>query len=52
MGSWPAIVIQGRDVIKEALVIKGDDFSGRLVRNLLIKAALMNSFIRKLKVSH
>lgn len=29
LGSWPAVVIQGRDVIKEALVTKGDDFSGR-----------------------
>lgn len=29
MGSFPAIVISGRDAIKEALVDKGDDFSGR-----------------------
>ncbi|KAK7507572.1 hypothetical protein BaRGS_00001507 [Batillaria attramentaria] len=29
MGSFPAIVISGRDTIKEALVTKGDDFSGR-----------------------
>ena len=29
MGSWAAIVINGRDVIREALVTKGDDFSGR-----------------------
>ena len=29
MGSWPAIVINGREAIREALVTKGDDFSGR-----------------------
>ncbi|KAK7112799.1 cytochrome P450 1A1-like [Littorina saxatilis] len=29
MGSWPAVVINGREAIKEALVTKGDDFSGR-----------------------
>ena len=29
MGSWLAIVISGRDAIREALVTKGDDFSGR-----------------------
>ncbi|ESP03944.1 hypothetical protein LOTGIDRAFT_110341 [Lottia gigantea] len=29
MGSFPAIVISGKDTIKEALVTSGDDFSGR-----------------------
>lgn len=29
MGSWPAIVISGRDVIREALVTQRDNFSGR-----------------------
>ena len=29
MGSWPTIVINGREAIREALVTKGDDFSGR-----------------------
>ncbi|KAK7112800.1 cytochrome P450 1A1-like [Littorina saxatilis] len=28
-GAWPAVVVSGYDVIKEALVAKGDDFSGR-----------------------
>ncbi|ESO82456.1 hypothetical protein LOTGIDRAFT_54271, partial [Lottia gigantea] len=29
MGSLPAVVIHGKDLIKEALVNRGDDFSGR-----------------------
>ncbi|KAK6187152.1 hypothetical protein SNE40_005240 [Patella caerulea] len=29
MGSFPAVVIHGKDVIREALVTSGDDFAGR-----------------------
>ncbi|XP_046368570.2 cytochrome P450 1A1-like [Haliotis rufescens] len=29
LGSWPALVINGKEAIKEALVDKGDAFSGR-----------------------